>query len=63
MTLEDFIDCVSAMRNAQRQYFKTRRPEWLSKSKDLERQVDGIIARAKNPQGDLFAGKDTGREA
>ena len=56
MNLEGFMDCVAAMRNAQRQYFKTRRLEWLTKSKELESQVDGMIQRAKNPQGDLFDG-------
>ena len=56
MNLEGFMDCVAAMRNAQRQYFKTRRPEWLTKSKELERQVDGMIQRSRDPQGDLFEG-------
>lgn len=41
-----FFDLVSEMRKAQKEYFKTRSPESLTRSKDLERQVDKEIQRA-----------------
>ena len=41
-----FFDLVSEMRKAQKEYFKTRSPESLIRSKDLERQVDKEIQRA-----------------
>nr|DAP24661.1 MAG TPA: hypothetical protein [Caudoviricetes sp.] len=41
-----FFDLVSEMRKAQKEYFKTRSPESLIMSKDLERQVDKEIQRA-----------------
>ena len=56
MTLENFVECVAAMRNAQRQYFKTRSSDWLEKSKELERNIDRMIADFRDPQGDLFKG-------
>lgn len=42
-----FFDLVSEMRKAQKEYFKTRSSESLTRSKDLERQVDKEIQRAK----------------
>lgn len=41
-----FFDLVSEMRKAQNEYFKTRSSESLTRSKDLERQVDKEIQRA-----------------
>lgn len=41
-----FFDLVSEMRKAQKEYFKTRSSESLTRSKDLERQVDKEIQRA-----------------
>ena len=49
MTLENFVECVAAMRNAQRQYFKTRSSDWLEKSKELERNIDRQIADFRDP--------------
>lgn len=40
-----FFDLVSEMRKAQKEYFKTRSSESLTRSKDLERQVDKEIQR------------------
>lgn len=40
-----FLDLVSEMRKAQKEYFKTRSPESLTRSKNLERQVDKEIQR------------------
>lgn len=41
-----FFDLVIEMRKAQKEYFKTRSSESLTRSKDLERQVDKEIQRA-----------------
>lgn len=58
MTHFQFVEKVSEMRNAQKQYFRTRSYEILSRAKQLEREVDAEIERLLNPQGDLFAGKE-----
>lgn len=57
MENKEFIKLVADMREAQRNYFKTRDRSWLDKSKALERQVDNQIAAMNNPQQDLFGGK------
>jgi hypothetical protein len=46
-TMKEFIELVREMRNAQKEYFKTRSRDLLSKSKQLEKQVDDEIKRAK----------------
>lgn len=45
MTARDFFNLVREMREAQRSYFLTRSTDLLSKSKELEREVDREIAR------------------
>lgn len=45
-----FIFKVAEMRNAQREYFKTRSVEWLNRSKKLEKEVDTILASLTTPQ-------------
>lgn len=52
-----FIDKVAEMREAQKNYFRLRTGLWLSKSKALEREVDRMIAEAKDPQQSLFGGE------
>lgn len=47
----EFVEKVAAMREAQRQYFKTRDKEWLNKSKSLEREVDKMLAGIASKQG------------
>lgn len=47
MKPEEFYALVANMRNAQKEYFKTRSRDLLSKSKQLEKQVDDEIKRAK----------------
>ena len=47
MKPEEFYLLVANMRNAQKEYFKTRSRNLLSKSKQLEKQVDDEIKRAK----------------
>ena len=56
MTYPQFVAKVSEMRNAQKSYFRTRSPEFLNRSKSLEREVDQAIADFYDPQGDLFEG-------
>ncbi len=46
----NFIEKVAEMREAQRQYFKTRDTTWLNKSKALEREVDKMLASIANNQ-------------
>lgn len=45
MNARDFFDLVSDMRQAQKEYFKTRDKEVLVKSKELEKRVDDEIKR------------------
>lgn len=45
MNARDFFDLVREMREAQKGYFLTRSTDLLSKSKELEREVDREIAR------------------
>ena len=45
MTAREFFDKVAAMRQAQRDYFKTRDKEVLIRSKQLEKEVDDEIKR------------------
>ncbi len=47
MKPEEFYALVANMRNAQKEYFKTRSRDLLSKSMQLEKQVDDEIKRAK----------------
>jgi hypothetical protein len=49
MTPEEFVVLVGRMRDAQREYFRTRDPEVLNRSKYLERQVDRAIKEAGQP--------------
>ena len=57
MGSNEFVKLVAQMREAQRNYFKTRDRSWLVKSKALERQDDNQIAAMNNPQQDLLWGK------
>ena len=43
MTTGEFADLIKAMRDAQKEYFKTRSTAALNKSKELEKQVDTIL--------------------
>lgn len=42
-----FYQLVKTMRDAQRNYFATRDRQWLDRSKELERQVDDVIAKTE----------------
>lgn len=45
MDKRQFFDKVAAMREAQREYFRTRSRSSLEKSKRLEREIDTEIKR------------------
>lgn len=45
MNAREFFDKVAAMRQAQRDYFKTRDKDTLIRSKTLEKEVDDEIKR------------------
>lgn len=44
MTTGDFADLVKEMRDAQKEYFKTRSSDSLRRSKDYEKKVDEILS-------------------
>lgn len=47
MNPKQFFDTVVAMRQAQKEYFRTRFPDVLKKSKALEAEIDAEIKRVK----------------
>lgn len=51
MTTGEFADKVSAMREAQKEYFKYRTKEALQRSKQLEKEVDDILGNRKKRIG------------
>lgn len=51
MKPREFFDLVCKMREAQKDYFKTRRKSALSLSKHLESQVDTEISRVNRLLG------------
>ena len=51
---EQIISSVRAMREAQKEYFRTRDINVLRRSKALEKRVDTLLAEYDNPQKDLF---------
>ena len=51
---EQIISAVRAMREAQKEYFRTRDVNVLRRSKALEKRVDTLLAEYDNPQKDLF---------
>lgn len=50
MTAKEFFMLVVQMRNAQKQYFRTRDKSDLQASKQLEKQVDDEIRRVERLQ-------------
>lgn len=44
MTTGEFAYLVKKMRDAQKEYFKTRSSDSLRRSKDLEKQVDDVLS-------------------
>ena len=54
ITFKEFVELVKKMRRQQRRYFATRNKEVLAESKNLEQQVDSIIAKMNDTQLNLF---------
>lgn len=54
ITLEEFAELVKQVRHNQRRYFAQRRPEILETCKQLEREVDAIVAKLTDTQMKLF---------
>ena len=54
MMEQQIISAVRAMREAQKEYFRTRDINVLRRSKALEKRVDTLLAEYDNPQKDLF---------
>lgn len=53
--MNEFIELVREMRKTQREYFRTRDKNVLSRSKELERKVDAYLAQQViNQQTTLF---------
>lgn len=53
--MNEFIELVREMRNAQKEYFKTRDKNVLQRSKELERKVDSFLTQQViNQQTKLF---------
>lgn len=50
----DFLDAVSEMRHSQREFFRTRSPAALERSRKAERQVDEMCAALRCGQRTLF---------
>lgn len=46
---KNFVNTVEKMREAQKNYFKTRDPMWLKESKRLEEEVDDLIIISRQP--------------
>ena len=49
MKIEEFISFVTEMRHYQKEYFRTRNDESLSKAKQLESIVDRMIYEHNQP--------------
>jgi len=56
LIMKDFITTVKAMREAQKEYFRTRDRQVLQRSKALEKRVDALIAEYDNKPKGLFDG-------
>lgn len=50
MITKEFYALVERMRNAQKEYFRTRDKSALSASKQLEREVDEAIKKANEKE-------------
>ena len=43
MNWNEFYEAVRRMRTAQKEYFRTRKPDWLVESKKREKTVDVML--------------------
>lgn len=58
MTPKEFYDKVVEMRKAQKEYFRTRFPTALEKSKRIEKEIDAEIKRVQ----EVMAEKERARQ-
>lgn len=54
MNTQEFYALVQDMRNAQKEYFRTRSKDVLNLSKELERKVDAELQSINDKQTSLF---------
>lgn len=54
LIMKNFITTVKTMREAQKEYFRTRDRQVLQRSKALEKRVDALIAEYDNKPKGLF---------
>lgn len=52
--MTEFMQLVRDMRNAQKEYFRTRSKDLLNRSKELERMVDAELQSINDKQTSLF---------
>ena len=50
----EFYNLVKEMRQAQKEYFRTRSKDILNRSKELERKVDAELQSINDNQTSLF---------
>ncbi|MBS3993151.1 MAG: hypothetical protein KGZ87_05500 [Bacteroidetes bacterium] len=48
--MNEFEKLVFDMRNSQKEYFKTKYPSWLKRSKELEAKVDRYLMNINQPK-------------
>lgn len=53
MNAKSFFELVEKMRQAQKEYFNTRRADCLRRSKQLEKAVDDEITRVRDIQNKI----------
>jgi hypothetical protein len=53
MTTTELAELAKRMRDKQKEYFRTRKPDVLEESKELERRFDAVVSQVLDPQ--LFA--------
>jgi hypothetical protein len=51
--MNEFEKLVLDMRNSQKEYFKTKYPSWLKRSKELEVKVDQHLMNINQPKIDF----------
>jgi hypothetical protein len=54
VTTHDVAGLGKEMRDKQKEYFRTRKPDVLEESKELERRFDAVVSQVLDPQ--LFSG-------
>jgi hypothetical protein len=58
MSNQQLVALVAEMREAQKEFFRTRSKTALDASRGLEKQVDKAVRKALNPTPSLFPDED-----